>query len=141
VQRVNGNLRVENSNGPVVANSISGEASAKMSFGSVTLEDVGGGITVDNQNGAVTVSEARTSAKCNSVTIKTSFAPIQVRIAESGNYTVSARTSFGRINSELPITTSGQMGGDSLNGKIGSGGCTMSLTNSNGSIEILKLSK
>jgi len=141
VQRVNGNLRVENSNGPVVANSISGEASAKMSFGSVTLDDVAGSITVDNQNGAVTVSEARTSTKCSAVTAKTSFAPMQVRISEGGNYTVSARTSFGRINSELPITTSGQMGGDALNGKIGNGGCTLSLTNSNGNIEILKLSR
>ena len=141
VQRVNGSLRVENSNGPVVANSISGDAAAKMSFGSVTLEDVAGSITVDNQNGAVMVSEARTSGGCKGVTAKTSFAPIQVRIGESGNYTVSARTSFGRINSELPITTSGQMGGDSLNGKIGNGGCTLSLTNSNGNIEILKLAK
>jgi hypothetical protein len=41
----------------------------------------------------------------------------------------------------LPITTSGQVGGDSLTGKIGNGGCTLSLTNSNGSIEILKLAK
>ena len=141
VQRVNGYLHVENSNGPVVANSINGEAIAKMSFGSVTLDDVAGSITVDNQNGAINVSEARTSAGCKGITAKTSFAPIQVRIGEGGNYTVSARTSFGRINSELPITTSGQMGGDSLNGKIGNGGCTLSLTNSNGNIEIMKLVK
>ena len=141
VQRVNGNLRIENSNGPVVANSVSGEASAKMSFGSVTLGDVGGSITVDNQNGAVTLSEARTSSGCKSVTAKTSFAPIQVRIAESSGYNLSARTSFGRINSEIPITSSGVMGGDSLSGKIGNGGCSLSLTNSNGNIEILKLAK
>ena len=141
VQRVNGHLKIENSNGPVEANSVSGDASAKMSFGSVTLEDVGGSITVDNQNGAVKVSEARTSSGCKSVNVKTSFAPIQVRIAEGSGYNVSARTSFGRISSELPVTSSGQMGGDSLNGKIGNGGCTMSLTNSNGSIEILKLAK
>jgi hypothetical protein len=33
------------------------------------------------------------------------------------------------------------VGGDSLNGKIGNGACTLSLTNSNGNIEILKLTK
>jgi hypothetical protein len=141
VQRVNGSLRIENSNGPVEARSVSGDATAKMSFGSVTLEDVGGSITVDNQNGGVMLSEARTSGGCKSVTAKTSFSPIQVRLAEGNGYNVSARTSFGRISSELPITTSGQMGGDSLNGKIGNGGCTLSLTNSNGNIEILKLAK
>jgi hypothetical protein len=132
---------VENSNGPVVASSISGDATAKMSFGSVTLDDVAGVITVDNQNGAVILSEARTSPGCKGITAKTSFAPIQLRIGEGSNYSVSARTSFGRINSELPITTTGQLGGDWLNGKIGNGGCTMSLTNSNGNIEILKLAK
>jgi hypothetical protein len=141
VQRVNGNLRIENSNGPVVANSVSGDASAKMSFGSVTLEDVGGSITVYNQNGAVTLSEARTSSGCKSVIAKTSFAPIQVRIAEGSGYNLNARTSFGRISSEIPITSSGVMGGDSLSGKIGNGGCSLSLTNSNGNIEILKLAK
>jgi hypothetical protein len=141
VQRVNGNLRMENSNGAVAGNSINGEAIAKTSFGAVTLEDVGGAITVDNQNGAVVLSEARTSAGCKGITAKTSFAPMQVHIAESSGYSVSARTSFGHISSELPITSNGQLGGDVLNGKIGNGGCTLSLTNSNGNIEILKLSK
>ncbi|MGB2627693.1 MAG: hypothetical protein WAK20_12970 [Candidatus Acidiferrum sp.] len=141
VQRVNGNLRIENSNGAVLANSVNGDTTAKTSFASVTLEDVAGSITVDNQNGAVTVSEARTSSGCKSISAKTSFAPLQVRIGEGSNYNVNAKTSFGRISSELPITSSGQMGGDSLSGKIGNGGCTLSLTNANGNIEILKFVK
>jgi hypothetical protein len=41
----------------------------------------------------------------------------------------------------FPSTSMGQLGRDSLNGKIGNGGCTLSLTNSNGSIEVLKLAK
>jgi len=42
---------------------------------------------------------------------------------------------------ELPNTSSGQVGGNSLDGKIGNGACTLSLTNPNGKIEILKLAK
>ena len=84
---------------------------------------------------------ARILSGCNSISVKSSFSPIQVRIPENAGYTLTARTSFGRINSELPITTIGQVGGDSLNGKIGNGACTLSLTNSNGNIEILKLAK
>ncbi len=125
-------------NGRVSLNDVGGEASAKTSFASVTLEDVGGSITVDNQNGAVMLSEARTSSGCKSINAKTSVAPIQVRLREGSNYNVAARTSFGRISSELPVTSSGVLGGDSLNGKIGNGGCTLSLTNANGNIEILK---
>jgi len=40
--------------------------------------------------------------------------------------------------SQLPITASGAMGGDSLEGTIGNGGCTLDLTNSNGNIDISK---
>ena len=107
----------------------------------MTLESVGGSITVDNQNGAVILSEARNSNGCRGITAKTSFSPIQVRIGEGNGYAVSARTSFGHISSELPVLASGQMGGDTLYGKIGNGACTLSLTNSNGNIEILKLAK
>jgi hypothetical protein len=49
--------------------------------------------------------------------------------------------SSAAASTRKPITTSGQVGGDSLNGKIGNGACTLSLTNSNGNIEILKLAK
>jgi len=83
------------------------------------------------------LTAARTSPGCKNISAKTSFSPIQVRLPENAGYTVTARTSFGRINTELPVTTSGQVGGDSLNGKIGNGACTLSLTNSNGNIEIL----
>jgi len=141
VQRVNGQLTIENSNGLVTASSVKGDATARTSFGAVTLDDISGSITVDNQNGAVMLSADRISTLCKHITVKTSFAPIQVRLPEGAGYNVTAHTSFGRISSDLPVTSSGQLGGDSLSGKIGNGGCTLALTNSNGSIEILKLSK
>ncbi|MGB9510288.1 MAG: DUF4097 family beta strand repeat-containing protein, partial [Candidatus Acidiferrum sp.] len=132
---------IENSNGPVSASGVRGDASAKTSFGSVTLEEIVGSITVDNQNGTVTVSATRSSSGCKNVSLKTSFAPMQVRLPAGAGYDVNARTSFGHISSDLPVTATGTLGGDSLNGKIGNGGCTLSLTNSNGNIEIAKVSK
>jgi hypothetical protein len=141
IQRANGSLIIENSNGQVTANSVKGDATARTSFGAVTLDDVGGNVTVDNQNGAVMVSVGRTASVCKAIAVKTSFSPIQVRLPEGGGYNVTAHTSFGRITSELPVTSTGQLSGDSLNGKIGNGGCNLALTNSNGSIEILKLSR
>lgn len=138
IHRVNGHLIIENSNGPVTASEVKGDASAKTSFASATLDDIGGAITVDNQNGTVTVSAERGSSGCKSVSLKTSFAPMQLRLPADVSYDVTARTSFGHISSELPVTSTGTLGGDSLNGRIGNGGCSLSLTNSNGNIEILK---
>jgi hypothetical protein len=54
------------------------------------------------------------------------------------SYRVTARTSFGKIRTDFPLTVSGALSNDSLDGVIGGGRCEMKLTNNNGAIEILK---
>lgn len=137
-ERISGNLTVENSNGSVTARNVRGDASVKTSFAGVTLESIGGRITVDNQNGAISVTAMRPAGGCRDISLKTSFSSIRVRVPEGLGYNLTARTSFGRISSELPVTSTGSIGGDSLNGTIGPGGCQLQLTDSNGSIEIAK---
>ena len=137
-ERINGNLTVENTNGSVGARNIKGDAEVTTSFAGVTLESVGGKVAVNDQNGAVSVTAARPASGCRDILLKTSFSSIRVAIPDGLGYHVSAHTSFGRITSDLPITTSGSMAPESLNGTIGSGGCQLQLTNANGSIEINK---
>jgi hypothetical protein len=136
--RINGNLSVENTNGSVSARNVKGDAEVTTSFAGVTLESVGGKITVNNQNGGMSVTAARPASGCRDIKLKTSFSSIRVRIPEGLGYNVTARTSFGRISTDLPITATGSVGPDSLNGTIGSGGCQLQLTDANGSIEISK---
>ena len=137
-ERINGNFFGEDSNGSVTARQIKGDAQVTTSFSGVNLEGIGGRITVDNQNGAIDVSAMRPASGCRDISLKTSFSSIRVRVPDGIGYNLTARTSFGRINSDLPVTASGSIGGDALNGTIGSGGCKLQLTNSNGSIEISK---
>jgi DUF4097 and DUF4098 domain-containing protein YvlB len=137
-ERINGNLTAENTNGSVTARNIKGDAGVTTSFAGVTLESVGGRIRVDNQNGAISVTAMRPASGCRDISLKTSFSSIRVRIPDGVGYNVAARTSFGRVSSELPVTATGNLGGDSLNGTIGAGGCQLQLTDSNGSIEIAK---
>jgi len=137
-ERINGNLTAENSNGSVTARNIKGDAIVNTSFAGVTLDSIGGRVSVDNQNGAISVTATRPASGCRDISLKTSFSSIRVRIPEGIGYNLSARTSFGRISSELPVTSSGSIGGDVLNGTIGAGGCQLQLTDSNGNIEIAK---
>lgn len=136
-ERVGGSLQVENSNGAVRAATVKGSATVRTSFGAVVLGGVEGPVVeVRNQNGAVEVEGA--ASRCTRIDLSTSFSAIRLRLPETGGYDITARTSFGSIHSELPITASGTLGGDSLSGRIGPGGCTVTLTGSNGSIEILR---
>jgi hypothetical protein len=117
---------------------VKGDASVTTSFSGVTLESIGGRIRVDDQNGAISVTAVRPASGCRDISLKTSFSSIRVRIPDGVGYNLTARTSFGRVSSELPVTATGNIGGDYLTGMIGAGGCQLQLTDSNGSIEIAK---
>lgn len=138
LERVNGNLTVENNNGSVTARSVKGDASVRTSFSGVTLDGIGGKISVDNQNGAIAATASRPASGCRDILLKTSFSSIRVQIPQGLGYNLAAHTSFGRISSDVPVTTTGSAGGDSLNGTINGGGCVLQLNNANGSIEIAK---
>ena len=137
--RIGGLLTVEDSNGAVKASAIRNSANVKTSFGAVMLDGVSGAVDVENQNGGVEVSLQGQS--CRPVGIHTSFSALRVRVPNNASYAVVAKTSFGKIHSDLPMTISGDIGNDSLTGNIGAGGCPMRLNDNNGSIEILKNGK
>ena len=115
---------------------IKGSATVRTSFGGVVLSGVEGPVVeVHNQNGAVDVEAG--ASPCTRIGLATSFGALRLRLSPGLGYDVSARTSFGSIRSDLPITTSGAVGGDAMAGRIGAGGCAVTLTNANGNIEIL----
>jgi DUF4097 and DUF4098 domain-containing protein YvlB len=134
--RVGGVLTVEDSNGAVKASGIRSGANVKTSFGAVLLDGVAGAVDVQNQNGGVEVSLQ--GQACRPVGIRTSFSAVRVRVPDNASYAVAAKTSFGKVHSDFPMTVSGDLSTDSLNGNIGGGGCPMRLNDNNGSIEILK---
>ncbi|HSP14306.1 MAG TPA: DUF4097 family beta strand repeat-containing protein [Thermoanaerobaculia bacterium] len=131
-----GSVSVENANGGVQIFDITHDARVRTTFGSAFARGVGGAVDIQNQNGAIAVS-GLSSAGCRPVTLRTSFSSIKVSVPANASYAVNARTSFGRINSDLPIMTR-SAGDETLVGTIGGGACRMDLSNANGSITIEK---
>jgi hypothetical protein len=107
----------------------------RTSFGSVFLKSIQGPVDVDNQNGAIAVSGLR--GTCDPIALKTSFSSIKVGLPSAARYSVEARTSYGSINTDVPLTITTKSD-NSLSGSIGGGGCRMSLVNSNGSITLAR---
>ena len=133
---VKGGARVTAQNSPVRLTGIGGEAWAKTTFAATTIEDVGGPITVESQNGSVTA--AARSGACKPIALRTTFAPIRVIVPAGVGYTVTARTTFGKIKSDTDLTVSGQLGEGVVDGKIAGGGCELRLTGQNSNIDITK---
>ena len=118
---------------------VKGAIDVRTSFSPVGLDTIAGPIRVDNQTGSVEVRDVTFGGKaCNRVSLKTSFAPIRLSLPANGGYTVSAQTSFGKITSELPVTSTGSIGGDSLRGTIGDGRCEVTISNQNGTIDLVR---
>jgi hypothetical protein len=134
--RVRGPATVDSSNGSVTLGDVSGNVKVHASFGSVFVDGVSGAVDVANSNGAISVANLRGTG-CHPVLLRTNFSSIKVGIPDSASYAISARTTFGRINTEIPITTT-NVGEDTVVGTIGKGGCRMDLANANGSITIAK---
>jgi DUF4097 and DUF4098 domain-containing protein YvlB len=132
-ERIRGSLEVENGNGSVTASEIAGPARVHTSFASVFLKGVDGAVTVENENGSIAVSGLR--GNCNDINLKTSFASIKLGVPPSHGYSIDARTSYGSIVTELPITVS-RKSENTLTGTIGSGGCRMTLATANGNVTI-----
>jgi DUF4097 and DUF4098 domain-containing protein YvlB len=133
-----GSLSVESANGTVRGSSVRGAVDVRTSFAPVVLSQVDGGVDVRNQNGSIEVSGVtpKGPAGCHRLSLTTSFAPITLTLPSGAGFNVSARTSFGKIQSALPLTTTGALGGDSLAGTIGGGGCELTLVNSSGNITL-----
>ena len=136
-ERVRGALTAENSSGSVSATTIGGSATVSTSFGPVLLREVDGRLDVTNQSGSVEAWPTVRAGTCHDVQLTTSFSPMVVHLPDTG-YAVAARTTFGRIQADVPITASGSLGNNAVSGTIGRGGCALQLTNSSGDIRIFK---
>ena len=133
-ENVEGAVDIDDANGSVNASVVRGAARVHTTFASVFLENIGGAVSVENQNGAISVTGLR--APCSAVSLKTSFAPIRVALPPApAGYDVDARTSFGSIDTDIPITIK-HKSENSLTGTIRNGGCRLDLVNANGSITI-----
>jgi hypothetical protein len=137
LRSVKGPARVTAGNSGVRLAGVDGEIYVKTTFAGTTITDAAGPITVESQNGSVT-AEARAGARCQPVSLQTSFGPIRVTLPSGEGYNLTAHTSFGRIHSQHEVQMSGDLSPQSITGRIGAGGCQLKLTGQNGDIEILK---
>lgn len=126
-----------NVNGAISARGLSGRVAAQTVNGKVEVETAGIA-RANTVNGSIEVSMARADW-AGELEFETVNGSIEVAIgAENPNMVVEAATVNGDISSDWPLTVQGRWGPKRLNGTIGSGGRTLSLSTVNGSIAITR---
>ena len=139
--------KVQNKNGSVTLDDVAGAITVRSSFQGVTITNPGGSITVDNQNGPLTV-EAREGRRCQDILLRTTFAPMRVRVPAAHGYMLDARTTGGKVNADFQLedpgrntsTRNGPARDSSIVGRIPgrNGTCGLQLTNQHGNIDIVR---
>ncbi len=154
-----GSLEAQTSNGGVQVEDLGGSALLRTSNGSVRAEQVRGAIDAVTSNGGIHVRLSKPephrtvkletsnggvelileTAGDNNVQASTSNGGITLRLPSSTEARVRAHTSNSSISTEFDVRREGRNDKHNLEGTIGSGGPTLDLSTSNGSIRVLKL--
>lgn len=128
-----GDLTASSSNGGIDLRGVEGYVTATTSNGGITVDDSGGVAGLQTSNGPIS---AEISAIRGDVTISSSNGSIMLRLAEDLNAQVAATTSNGRMAvNDLPLRVS-ESTGTSVSGSLGNGGPTITVTTSNGGIDL-----
>jgi DUF4097 and DUF4098 domain-containing protein YvlB len=124
-----GSIKVGTSHGPLVANT---------SGGGIELDEVADSVTAHTSAGSI--SAAFTAEPHGDCRLSTSGGGINVRIAENLGFDLDARTSGGRVITELPVTITvvGEHRNGALKGKLNGGGKLLELKTSAGDVVIKK---
>lgn len=143
--------KVNSSNGSIKLKEISGDVTAETSNGSIDIQNVSGFVYAKTSNGKISISgttgvrEVRTSNGSISVEIPeilddikiwSSNGSVKLYLPADLDADLDFSTSNGKINTHgLDVTTS-SFSSMHLCGKIGEGGFTVSISTSNGSVDL-----
>jgi len=142
-----GSVRVGQVDAPAELRTSAGSITVKSARGPLVARTAGGSITIDDAQATVlaetsagSVSAAFSAQPDGDCKLTTSGGSITVRLDPELGFELDARTSGGRVSTDIPVTAtvSGEVKTDGLKGKLNGGGGALVLRTSAGNISIKK---
>lgn len=128
-------VTLETSNGSVAVEGVKGRIDMESSNGSVRLTDVGGRVNARTSNGSVHVTLSGRQWDGDGMTVTTSNGSARLDVPDGYNAHLIAGTSNGSLNLDIPVTVQGRVS-KRIDTTLGSGGATIEMRTSNGSLRI-----
>ncbi len=122
-------------NGSLEVSQVSGEIDAELVNGKTDIRDLSGRLNVSAVNGTI-VANFRTLENVKDIRLKSVNGSINLGLPSSPNADVSVSTVNGGITTDYPLQVQGKFMGHHLDGKLGSGGTRIEISNVNGSVRI-----
>ena len=134
VSRVTGDVKVENQNASVDLADITGATIVNTTFGLVSCENLRGSFLIGNDNGSVEMVRILGIDKDSEV--RTTFGDILLELSQPASYNLSATTSYGEIDTNLPMKISSNEGVSTAQYLTKKTNPSIKLTGNNSSIKI-----
>jgi len=128
-------LELDTSNGSVTINDVRGDIGATTSNGSLRFTNLAGDVRGRTSNGSVHVTLSGTRWDGDGLDISTSNGSASIDIPENYNARLVAGTSNGSLRVDFPIEVRGRISRE-VETSLGSGGPTVRVRSSNGSVRI-----
>ncbi len=134
IRGVTGDADLGTSGGSIRVNSLNGSLEARTSGGPIRINGLTGRVSAHTSGGSIQAMLTRGDSQGGE--LETSGGSIRVSLDPRANLNIDAATSGGSISSDLPLRVQGKISSSSLHGTLGSGGPTLLLRASGGSIRI-----
>jgi len=155
-QSFHGNLRISSGDGNIDTNGLSGQVRLHSGDGHIRGDGFDGALSADSSDGSISVSGRFDSLQLESGdgsihagasagsqvsgdwSLRSGDGSVWLSLPDGLNADLEAHTGDGHITLDYPVTTSGEISGTHVRGKIGAGGPPLILHSGDGSIHISK---
>lgn len=131
ISNIGGDVRAQSDSGQVDVDGVQGTLNAQSDSGGIHARGVSGTIDASADSGGIQLQQTAAApirANCDS-------GGITVELASSG-YNLSAQTDSGGIDADVPLTVSGRIKRNHVEGKVRGGGPQVTLESDSGNIRI-----
>lgn len=128
-------LDLNTSNGSVTVTGVRGRIQLESSNGALKLTDLGGRVDARTSNGSVHVQANGSRWDGEGLSVVTSNGTARLDLPASYNANLVVGTNNGSLNVDFPVTVQGRIG-RRLETTLGSGGATLEVRTSNGSVRV-----
>jgi Putative adhesin len=139
VNAVKGAAHIQTGDGNVDLKALDGRLSASTGDGNLKIRGRFDALTLHTGDGNMAVYVEPGSKPTTSWALRTGDGNLDLHLPDAFSADVDAHTGDGRITSDLPISTSGQLRENELRGKLNSGGNTLELRSGDGTIRLSRM--
>lgn len=130
-------LTLNASNGSVSVTSVRGNIDAETANGSIRLTDLGGRVRARTSNGSTHAQVSGAKWDGEGLSLITSNGSARLDLPQNYSAELKVSTNNGGINIDFPVEVQGRLG-RSVETTLGSGGPTVEVRSSNGSVRVTK---